>query len=129
MSTNFVKYLVCLTSTAAIVRAQLFEVTVPSQSKPVCTGSLVLTSPPRFGSPEHRILTEDSSLGHTKNFTKKITITKVEVHGCGCFQVYNKKKGRGKTFILRSNETIKKGDKTFFRHARSMKRVMCTNNH
>ena len=126
-TTKIVECLVCLT---AIVRA---EVVVTNLYPPpsACTGSLILTSPsspPRYGATTV-FRTGQSWIDNIVDFPKKITITGVEVQGCGCFQIYNKKNGRGKTFILRSNETIKKGDKTFFRYARSMKRVMCSNKH
>ena len=125
-TTKIVECLLCLT---AIVRA---EVVVTNLYPPpsACTGSLILTSPssPRYGATTV-FRTGQSWIDNIVDFPKKITITGVEVQGCGCFQIYNKKNGRGKTFILRSNETIKKGDKTFFRYARSMKRVMCSNKH
>ena len=124
MSSNIVKFLVCLSSTA-IVRASVINHASHSSSS-ACTGSLILTSPPRYGAPT---VFRTGQLDNIVNFSRRITITRVEVQGCGCFQVYNKKNGRGKTFILRSQEYIQKGDKTFFRKARSMKRVMCSNKH
>ena len=128
---NLVKYFVfvCLTSTAALVRAE--SIVVQPSTQAACTGSLILTSPPRFGSPKHRILTEELLLDGIKNFPKKVVITKVEVHGCGCFQVFKNKNGKGKSFFLGlgSNQTIRKGDPTFFRKAKSVKRVKCSNKH
>ena len=123
MSTKLVKYLVILTSTV-ILRAEIIPPYTATHISS-CTGSLILTSPTRFGSLKLKFLTRQSWLDKIQNFPR-ITITKVEVHGCGCFQVYRRKNGRGTTFSLRSDETIKKGDKKFFRHAKSMKRVKCS---
>ena len=123
MSTQIMRFLVCLTSTA-IVRASVINHDSHSSSPSECTGSLILTSPPRYGS---STVFRTGQFDNIVNFSKRKIITKVEVQGCGCFQVYSKKNGKGKTFILRSQEKIQKDDKAFFRKARSMKRVMCSN--
>ena len=120
MSPNILKFLVCLIST---VRASVITHDSHSSSPSTCNGSLILHSPPRFGSPT---VFRTGQLENIVNFSRRIIITKVEVQGCGCFQVFSKKNGGGQTFTLRSEEMTQKGDKTFFRKARSMKRVMCS---
>ena len=120
MNTNIQKVLVFFTI-MAIVKGSVLPTTQSQSSK--CNGSLFLT-PPGYGSPTV-YLTGQFSLDKIKNFPKKINLAEVEVHGCGCFQVYSKRDGRGLTFIIRSEESMDKDDDRFFKKAKSIKRVMC----
>ena len=59
----------------------------------------------------------------TKDQNVKVTVDKVKVQGCGCYQLHNKKDGKGRSYFLGGGE--KTGEDIGWRKVRSIRKVEC----
>ena len=91
-------------------------------------------SPPSCNGSLHLHLTNGSRISYVRsgelNTVRNISTTrikKVEVHGCGCVQIFSSKNSRGKSYSLRPQQSLQDGDKHFFKVVRSFKFENCTN--
>ena len=58
-----------------------------------------------------------------KDQNVKVTVDKVKVEGCGCFQLHNKKNGKGKSYFLGRGEHT--GKDIGWKKVRSVRKVEC----
>jgi hypothetical protein len=75
-----------------------------------CKGSVTL-----YEGSEETVVTEDQNV--------KVTVDKVKVEGCGCFQLHNKKNGKGRSYFLGRGEHT--GDDIGWKKVRSVRKVEC----
>ena len=87
------------------------SIDVPTNKKE-CEGSVTLYE----GSKEPVVVTEDGDV--------KVNVDKLKLEGCGCFSIYSKKGGRGRSFFL--GRTGEYSDEDIgWNKIRHVKRVTC----
>ena len=76
-----------------------------------CKGSVTL-----YEGSEETVVTKDENM--------RLTVDKMKVEGCGCWRLYNKKGGRGRSYFLtRRGEQM--GEDIGWRKVRSVRKVEC----
>ena len=75
-----------------------------------CKGSVTL-----YEGSEEIVVNKDQNV--------KVTVDKVKVQGCGCYQLHNKKDGKGRSYFLGGGEHT--GEDIGWRKVRSIRKVEC----